>query len=319
VLSIIWLWAGILPWPVRNLERRMKKLTGRWFRICFLLVAITPVNFSFAMYALNDTQHLGTADCTVCHVAGNSVTVDQAGLLTNTQENLCGGACHQSSVPASHPSGFVATSTPLPDYPLTSQGNFTCSTCHFPHGTSSTTTTTTTTSTGKKTTNPNSPKYSASATTSTNVAYLRGTVKGSDLCYACHALTFFSSMLDGGNSLMVGHLSSKPTINTLPLDLYSRQCLDCHAPTGEMEIATGIDQNGTVIHTTSSVNHTIGISYQQSYNSGGYRPQQNLATPIMLPSGALSCVSCHFAYVKQHGKLAINNNQSNLCRECHDK
>jgi predicted CXXCH cytochrome family protein len=279
--------------PVCNLGRRMKKLTGRWFRIWFLLVAIAPVNLSFAMYALNDAQHLGTTDCTVCHVAGNSVTVDQAGLLTNTQENLCGGACHQSAVPASHPSGFVSTSTPPPDYPLSGQGKFTCSTCHYPHGTSIP---------------PN-----------TNVAYLRGTVSGSNLCSACHAPTFFSSMADGGNSLMVGHLSSKPTINTLPLDLYSRQCLDCHAPTGEMEIATGVDQNGTVMHTTSSANHTIGISYQQSYDSGGYRPQQNLATPIMLPSGALACVSCHFAYVKQHGKLAINNSQSNLCRECHDK
>jgi predicted CXXCH cytochrome family protein len=273
----------------------MKKLIGKWFTICCLLIVITPINRSFAMYALNDTQHLGTSDCTGCHVAGNTVTVEQAGNLTDTQEILCSGACHQSAVPASHPSGFISTTTPPPDYPLTVEGKFTCSTCHYPHGTSST------------------------STTSTNVAYLRGTVQGSHLCYTCHSLSFFSSMADGGNSLMVGHLSSKPSINTLPLDLYSRQCLDCHAPTGEMEIATGVDQNGVMLHSISLVNHAIGINYQQSFNSGGYRPQQDLAAPIMLPSGALACVSCHFAYVKQHGKLVLNNSQSKLCTECHDK
>lgn len=273
----------------------MKNIMGKWFAICLLLfiIGLTQANHSFAMYALNDAQHLGTADCTTCHVAGNSVTTEQASTLTNTQEILCGGACHQSAVPASHPSGFVATTTSLTDYPLTATGKFTCSTCHYPHGTT--------------------------ASASNNVAYLRGTVNGSNLCYACHQQTFFSSMADGGKSLMVGHLSSKPSINTLPLDLYSRQCLDCHAPNGEMEIASGVDQNGAILHSISWVNHTIGINYQQSYNSGGYRPQQNLAVPIMLPSGALACVSCHFSYVKQHGKLTISNSGSSLCTECHEK
>lgn len=299
----------------------MKNLTGKWLSICCLLliIALTQANHSFAMYALNDTQHLGTADCTICHVAGNSVTTEQANALTNTQEILCGGACHQSAVPASHPSGFVTATTPPADYPLTAAGKFTCSTCHYPHGTSTISTTSTTTSSGKKTVNPNSPKFTASAIPSNNVAYLRGTVNGSNLCYACHELTFFSSMVDGGQSLMVGHLSSKPSINTLPLDLYSRQCLDCHAPNGEMEIASGVDQNGAILHSISWVNHTIGINYQQSYSSGGYRPQQNLAAPIMLPSGALACVSCHFSYVKQHAKLTISNSRSSLCTECHEK
>jgi predicted CXXCH cytochrome family protein len=241
------------------------------------------------MYALNDAQHLGLADCTGCHVAGNSVTAAQAGILTNTQETLCGGSCHQSAVPASHPSGFISGSTLPPDYPLTWERKFACSTCHYPHQLSS------------------------------GSGALRGTRQRNDLCYSCHDLNFFTSMADGGNSLMVGHLSSKASINTLPLDLYSRQCMDCHAPTGELKIATGVDQNGVILHSLSSVNHTIGSSYQQSFNAGGYRSRQVLVMSIMLPSGALACVSCHFSYVKNHGKLALNNSQSRLCTECHDK
>lgn len=66
--------------------------------------------------------HLEHAECAACHLAGKDVTAAQAGMLTASQEVLC-GKCHLAAIQVSHPSGLQPARTPPAAYPLDWKGD----------------------------------------------------------------------------------------------------------------------------------------------------------------------------------------------------
>ena len=229
--------------------------------------------------------HLQKEDCAGCHLGGRNVTAQQAGMLVGSQEALC-GKCHPAAIRVSHPSGFTPKTKPEDTYPLDWKGDLTCSTCHDVHGSS-----------------PN---------------LMRGSKAGKDFCFACHDNSFFRKMRDGGASLMVGHLARGIDAGAPLLDVYSRQCMECHGRSADPRISTSVDRNGIARHAGSRVNHPVGVDYQKAATFGGYRSRRAVEKNLVLPDGMISCVSCHHGYRKDHGKLVLPMTQSRLCYECHD-
>lgn len=263
----------------------MKK-SGSSVLIALALLATLAVGSRlYAVLLADSKQHLAKSDCASCHLAGKNVNPEQAGMLIASQESLC-GKCHPSAIKISHPSGFTPKIKPPDNYPLDWKGDLTCSTCHNIHG--------------------------------TGTGLMRETKIGKDLCLTCHDANFFRKMRDGGTSLMVGHLGSGAETNTATLDVYSRQCMECHIKNGDPRLATKIDPNGVLRHASSSVNHPIGVNYQKATVYGGYRAQAIVERKIILPNGQVGCISCHLGYTKDHGKLVIGTGGSTLCFECHN-
>lgn len=230
-------------------------------------------------------SHLQKEDCASCHLGGKDVSPQQAGLLVGSQEALC-SRCHPSAIRLSHPSGFQPKSRPADTYPLDWKGDLTCSTCHEVHG--------------------------------SRPGLMRGTKTGRALCLSCHEPDFFRRMRDGGASLMVGHLKRGIDVGAPTLDVYSRQCMECHGNSGDPRLQTSVDRNGVARHAGSNINHPVGANYQKAAEYGGYHPRRKVEKTLLLPDGLVSCVSCHHGYLKEHGKLLVTTAQSKLCYECHD-
>jgi predicted CXXCH cytochrome family protein len=262
----------------------MKKSAFKLLPAAFALLGALALG-TYAVLPGSGQTHLQKEDCTTCHLGGKNVTPQQAGMLMASQEALC-GKCHPAAIKVSHPSGFPPLNKPADTYPLDWKGDLTCSTCHDVHG--------------------NAP------------GLMRGTKVGKELCFACHSTDFFKKMRDGGASLMVGHLSRSSDTKAVSLDVYSRQCMECHGNNGDPRLTTTVDRNGVARHAGSSVNHPVGADYQKAYVYGGYRPRRVVEKKLFLPDGMVSCVSCHYGYLKDHGKLVVTKAQSKLCYECHD-
>lgn len=271
------------PWPHCS---RSSTVPG--FRSLVLLLSLLALLLGGSYWLLAappaDGWHPREQQCPLCHLSGSEVRPEQAGLLVASQESLC-GRCHPGALQVSHPSG-IKPRMPLPAaYPVDWKGDLTCSTCHNVHASSK----------GK----------------------LRGKLRGREFCMACHDQNFFDSLRDGGVSMMLsGHLESGIKLESGGLDIYSLQCLGCHANASEIN-QVGIN-DGVLRHLSSSVNHPIGVVYASYERSGSFRAQQRLMKKILLPGGKVSCVSCHDGYGKPHGKLVTSNRGSALCMECHD-
>lgn len=223
--------------------------------------------------------------CEGCHLAGKSVTPEQAHLLIAAQEKLCAN-CHPKATLVSHPSGFAPKGKLPADYPPDWKGDLTCSTCHDVHG--------------------KAP------------GLMRGSRRGRELCMTCHDAKFFTRMKDQGASMIVsGHLDAGIVAPVASLDAYSLRCMECHDGKGDSN-APSIDRNMVVRHDSGAVNHPIAIGYEDAVRAGGYRPAAQLSKRILLPNGRLSCVSCHDGYSKTHGDLVTVTAGSALCFECHD-
>ena len=260
---------------------------ARWHAI-FPLAALL-LGSGAPAHARAAPQHLRPAACESCHLAGAGTAPDHAPALTASQEQLC-GQCHPDSLQLGHPSGFVPSpgQKVAPAYPLDRQGSFTCSTCHEIHG------------------GPHGK--------------LRGTMRGREMCMACHDREFFERMADGGASLMpYGHLGVPDTRHWQGLDRYSIRCMECHADRGDQnhgEDPIVLASNQILRH--GSLNHSIGHNYAEAATFGGYRDIGSLSKKILLPNGMVSCVSCHQAYSKSHGELVTTLARSSLCFECHE-
>lgn len=263
----------------------MKKSAFRLLAAILSLAALAAGTLLHATLTGGGQMHLQKEDCASCHLGGRNVTAQQAGMLVGSQENLC-GKCHPAAIRVSHPSGIRPKIKPADAYPLDWKGDLTCSTCHEVHG--------------------NKP------------GLMRGARLGKELCIDCHDNDFFRKMRDGGASLMVGHLSRGVDAGAPLLDVYSRQCMECHGQNAEARISTSIDRNGIARHAGSRVNHPVGANYQKAVEFGGYRPRRVVEKKLLLPDGMVSCVSCHHGYLKDHGKLVVPIAQSRLCYECHD-
>ncbi len=254
----------------------------------FAVVFVIVLCMTAALYATvgNRSAHPSGTGCSVCHLAGSEVDPAQASKLLASQELLC-VKCHERAVEVSHPSGFAPRRSLPAEYPLDWKGDMTCSTCHIVHG--------------------------------GDAGLLRGKKRAKDFCLACHEQTFFSGMKDAGTSLVrSGHLDVGR--GTIDIDRHSLHCLGCHAGSDSGGGGVSVGRNGILRHTSGSAPHPIGRSYRDASSKGGYHPEQQLAQKkIMLSDGKISCVSCHEAYKKEHGKLVMSNERSALCLSCHAK
>ena len=263
----------------------MTKFGSSLLTVLVLLAALVMGRALFARLLAGDGPHLAHSDCGTCHLAGKSVTVQQANLLTSTQELLC-AKCHPAATQVSHPSGIQPKIPPPKMYPLDWKGDLTCSTCHDIHA-------------GRP-------------------GILRGDRIGKEFCLTCHAPGFFQTMRDGGASLMAGHLAMGVESQAPELDAYSIQCMRCHGDRATPRLATSVDRNGVLRHASQSANHPIGMSYQRATSFGGYRARSSVERKLMLPDGKVGCVTCHGGYQREHGKLVVPREKSALCFECHD-
>lgn len=250
-----------------------------------LALALLAAGVLHAHFGATGQAHLAQAECASCHLAGKDVSAAQAGMLTASQEVLC-GKCHQAAIQVSHPSGLPPSRTPPPGYPLDWKGDLTCSTCHEIHA--------------------------------ARPGLMRGAATGKEFCFVCHAAEFFSKMRDGGSSLLAGHLARGSAADARALDPYSRKCMECHVANADPRLVTAVDRNGVVRHASQSANHPIGVSYKVAVGYGGYVAQRIVERKLLLPGGKVACVSCHGGYSKDHGKLLVSNRGSALCMECHD-
>jgi predicted CXXCH cytochrome family protein len=263
----------------------MKKFAFNLLMVVAVLLAVLAGGALYASYSAGIKQHLSNENCATCHLAGKGVSALQAGMLTASQEALC-GKCHAAAMQVSHPSGFRPKKT-LPDaYPLDWKGDLTCSSCHDVH--------------------------------SSQHGLLRGNKAGKEFCFACHEADFFKKMRDDGASLVAGHLAKPAAGSAVALDAYAMKCMECHGSSATPKLATSIDRNGVVRHSSQSANHPIGMAYQKAVSFGGYRPRQEVERKLFLPNGTVSCVTCHSGYKKEHGKLVVPQERSALCFICHD-
>lgn len=232
-------------------------------------------------------EHLAGSECRACHLAEGQINPQKAGLLVAPQEALC-ARCHPNATTASHPSGITVSRVLPADYPLDWKGDLTCSSCHRAHGNAA--------------------------------GLMRGSLRGRELCRACHDEAFFRRMRDGGTSMMAsGHAGVAAIGGGGSLDPYSARCLECHGDQGDSNLApVGIDRHAIARHSGRGGNHPVGRSYAQAVKYGGYRRESEVARRLLLPLGMVSCVSCHQGYSKDHGKVVAAGRGSSLCFECHD-
>lgn len=241
----------------------------------------------YAAVGSQSTHPSGTS-CGACHIAGPEVAQAQASQLVASQELLC-GKCHERALQVSHPSGFIPRRGLPPEYPLDWKGELTCSTCHLTHG--------------------------------REPGLLRGNKHGKDFCLACHDQAFFRNMKDAGSSLVIsGHLDVGRGRSTIDIDAHSLQCLGCHAGGHAGGGSVSVSRGGVLRHASGSAPHPIGRSYRDASLRGGFHPENLLAQKkIILSNGRISCISCHEAYKKDHGKLVASLDRSALCLSCHAK
>lgn len=232
--------------------------------------------------------HPNATACGACHLAGTDIEQSQAGRLVASQELLC-VKCHARAVEVSHPSGFAPRRSLPAEYPLDWKGDLTCSTCHLTHG--------------------------------REPGLLRGKKRAKAFCLGCHDATFFNTMKDEGSSLVIsGHLDIGRGRGTIDIDAHSLHCLGCHVGNHSAGGSVSLGRNGVLRHSSGSSPHPIGRSYRDASRRGGFHPEQQLAQKkIMLSDGKISCVSCHEAYKKDHGKLVVSLDRSGLCLSCHAK
>ena len=232
--------------------------------------------------------HPSGVGCGACHLGGSNVDQAQASKLVASQELLC-VRCHRLAVELSHPSGFAPKRSLPPEYPLDWKGELTCSTCHLTHG--------------------------------RQAGLLRGTKRAKAFCLVCHDQAFFDSMKDAGISVIrSGHLDIGSGSGTIDIDRHSLHCLGCHSGGYSEGGSVSVARNGILRHSSGSTPHPIGRSYRDASSRGGLHPEHQLAQKkIILSDGKISCVSCHEAYKKDHGRLVASLDRSALCLACHAK
>lgn len=230
--------------------------------------------------------HLAGIECGVCHAAGNEVDRAQASHLVAPEETLC-TRCHERALQFSHPTGFAPGRTLPAAYPLDWKGNLTCSTCHLPHD--------------------------------PEPGLLRGVKHAKEFCLACHDEAFFSRMKDSGMSLVIsGHMNIHNGRGTVDIDPLSLQCLGCHVDSHGTSGSVSVGRNGILNIVRGTAPHPVGRNYRDASKRGNFRPEYEvLQKKIVLPDGKVSCVSCHEAYTKDHGRLVASLNRSALCLSCH--
>lgn len=253
-------------------------------RVCMLALLLGVMAW-LATRPQASGHHPQEMACTSCHLARGEVTAENAHLLTASQEQLC-ARCHGGAVELSHPSGVPAKRPPPPELPLDWKGDVTCSTCHEVHG--------------------------------SGPGRMRTARLGAPFCESCHEASFFGAMRDQGQSIVrSGHLRVAARDANLEVDRFSAQCLECHSDRGGTSMVR-VSAGGLARHRGGAANHPVGKDYRRWLSYGGYRQPGSIPKAIRLPDGMVSCVSCHEGYAREHGKLVMANDRSQICFGCHD-
>ena len=94
----------------------------------------------------------------------------------------------------------------------------------------------------------------------------------------------------------------------------TRSCLGCHDGSVGVAIQMGGGVPGQVGHS-----HPVGVDYASAARRqpGRYRERRQLPLSLLLPEGAVTCVTCHDASSVQRNAVVIPLSRSELCFTCH--
>jgi predicted CXXCH cytochrome family protein len=220
--------------------------------------------------------------CNECHLSvsgGKKIFVREI-------DRLCDG-CH-TSLGLSHPSGMRPSFAIPAGFPLDWNGRMTCATCHDAHG---------------------------------NREFLMRTEKrGRQFCFMCH------ETLPGihGDSRQPAHTGSRRGPRGFEaarfegsIDRISVDCLVCHDVTSarpaDVRIGAGVYNHA------GGGSHPIGVDYMKAFARGRYVHPSRMKPAIVLINGRIGCGTCHNIYSKEKFYLAVSNERSALCFQCHVK
>ncbi len=224
-------------------------------------------------------------ECGYCHI-------DEKNDPLNLNSDVTGGCqmCHtEYAKTLSHPTSFYPT-IPIPDdMPLT-EGRLTCTTCHYVH-----------------------PDDNALLMKGHN--FLRRQTRGMIFCSACHEISEKRHIVF--ENVHAGQYEE--TDRSTRIDRMSLECITCHDRHIE-EPRTSLGA-GNWKHFKKEFNHAIGIPYDNLMrkNRSRVRPAAMLKKEITLYDGKIGCGTCHNVYSKERAMLIMDNRNSSLCFECHDK
>jgi predicted CXXCH cytochrome family protein len=145
-------------------------------------------------------------------------------------------------------------------------------------------------------------------------------------CANCHATQDEGSTpAVHWRAMEVAHLKSEDRLNGRHLgflDAASSRCLACHDGLNASDAENTMSWNRSQSSMgQASANHPIGVRYPPAGTRDGgsaFRPVSLLSQRILLPSGMVSCISCHDLYSKKPYGLTVPIDGSALCFACHD-
>lgn len=264
-----------------------------------LIICAFFVNITLAEET-GGNPHLLRQSCTNCHRLDSEARISRSE-FTASETILC-GKCHRGimEAPINHPvyirpKGFVIPS----DLPLSKEGLFVCSTCHYVH-----------------------VKPDADSRDFPHLLRIHET--GARFCMVCHQKN--GNHGDNSHSLYFrrAHFPAGPLgfDQDTPLDYISRACLSCHDgsfvrfPLVRVADWDGKSRLGGFVRGI----HPIGIDYEKSRRlRGGLKLVTLLDRRIRLVQGKVSCISCHDPYSPRAFHLVMENTGSRLCLSCHIK
>lgn len=259
---------------------------SKWVLILFILVIFV---LSYAL--LNKPHKFSDGECQACHMNYKK----DPKFLTSPISIICKNCHDQITLQSSHPVDISPVSSVVPpDLPLT-HGMITCNTCHDIHGDHVNVF-------GEKT------------------YFLRRLPPGRNFCMACHrqGISFDSHM----DAIDVAHIGSRFKVidPSEPIDQVSRDCISCHGgivgSAATFKLGAGIWSHNYADHS-----HPIGINYEMSRmerKDAWLKPLSTLDKRFRFFDGKIGCGTCHDVYSKSKNSLVMGNQNSNLCRSCHE-
>lgn len=260
--------------------------------ICFL---------GLIVYCLERNPHdFDETECVLCHQGDPS----SPNSLARSQTSLVCRNCHVDIFESGfmHPYDVKPEKVQIPrDFPLSSSGLITCSTCHNVHSSYMT-------AYGIKT------------------SFLRREEKGRAFCASCHTQRSLSG--DVGHEFMLGeaHFQSKYISSTIgyEIDKTSKNCISCHdgSYASSVSISTGVwGHSSNYRNKRLGRKHPIGINYEQARLRSGRKtdlmPMSIVDPRIQFFDGKIGCGSCHNPYSSIENDLVMSNRRSALCFACH--
>jgi predicted CXXCH cytochrome family protein len=287
----------------------------KWGFCCVVLGVCFLVAMTLGAAVRSDRElwtHHFDLPCDKCHVSGAQEEIQ--GQLTNAwalkndiNKSCTTSSCHDFDPMLSHPVG-IKPNGPIPeDLPLDEHSNITCLTCHKESGV------------------VNDHDYSDIEGEN---KYLLRRPLSEQLCSSCHINSnsisnehwLFSTRAHLQVSDDDSFASERLNVSFERIDRESRNCLTCHD-----DITTSISSDitsfgGESIGYDQMPNHPIGVDYMSAANQkAAYNTNfTGDSSRIRLFDGKVGCGSCHSLYAQTENHLVADDQDSTLCRKCHD-